>query len=166
MRTSNTHTGCKPNGWAKFANNTLLPASKKLAKARSSSSPRSITDRPLGSLGSRESGGPSSSLAAITCGDSIDQSDITTKVVFDEFVRVAQEVSPLCTFLCIQQMRKLLTVNLKVGPRSFQPVHYCHLWPFRAVERFSGPWDHKLKTPILVIGNHVRRLHGTQRFSG
>lgn len=26
-------------------------------------------------------------------------------------------------------------------------------WPARAVERFQGPWNHKLANPILIIGN-------------
>ena len=33
---------------------------------------------------------------AITCGDSIDQSDVTTQSVFDEFIRVVENVSPMC----------------------------------------------------------------------
>lgn len=32
-------------------------------------------------------------------------------------------------------------------------MHKCHLWPIRAVERYSGPWNATLTDPILVIGN-------------
>ena len=33
---------------------------------------------------------------AITCGDSIDESNITTRAVFDELIRVVKDVSPMC----------------------------------------------------------------------
>ena len=36
---------------------------------------------------------------AITCGDSIDQSDITTQAVFDELVRAVNNVSSMCKWL-------------------------------------------------------------------
>ena len=32
---------------------------------------------------------------------------------------------------------------------------YCHRFPARAVERFTGPFNHNLSYPILVIGNKV-----------
>lgn len=40
-----------------------------------------------------------------------------------------------------------------VGGQFPQPAHYCHRWPARAVERFTGPWNHTLKNPIIIIGN-------------
>ena len=39
---------------------------------------------------------PNYSFQAISCGDSIDQSDVTTQSVFDEFIRVVENVSPMC----------------------------------------------------------------------
>ena len=36
----------------------------------------------------------------------------------------------------------------------------CHAWPVRAPKRFTGPFNHSLSNPILVIGNTVR----TERF--
>ena len=39
------------------------------------------------------------------------------------------------------------------GGQFPQPAHYCHRWATRAVERFTGPWNSKLKNPIIVIGN-------------
>lgn len=41
-------------------------------------------------------GWPDFTLHAITCGDSPDQRDVTTKDVFEEFVRVVKDVSPMC----------------------------------------------------------------------
>ncbi|CAE6427837.1 unnamed protein product [Rhizoctonia solani] len=35
------------------------------------------------------------------------------------------------------------------------PGTYCHRWPVRAVERYTGPWNKKLSNPILVIGNQA-----------
>lgn len=40
-----------------------------------------------------------------------------------------------------------------VGVQFPQPCHFCHRWPSRAVERFTGPWNSTLKNPIIIIGN-------------
>lgn len=40
-----------------------------------------------------------------------------------------------------------------VGVQFPQPGHYCHRWPARAIERFTGPWNSVLKNPIIIIGN-------------
>jgi len=32
---------------------------------------------------------------------------------------------------------------------------YCHRFLARAVERFTGPFDHVLANPIIIIGNKV-----------
>jgi len=34
-----------------------------------------------------------------------------------------------------------------------RPLTDYSRWPSRAVERFTGPWNHTLASPILVIGN-------------
>jgi hypothetical protein len=39
---------------------------------------------------------PDFTFHAISCGDSIDESNITTQVVFDELIRVVKDVSPMC----------------------------------------------------------------------
>jgi hypothetical protein len=44
-------------------------------------------------------------------------------------------------------------VSVLVGPIFPQPPHQCHVWPYRAKERYSGPFNKTLKNPILVIGN-------------
>ncbi|KIY45111.1 hypothetical protein FISHEDRAFT_76953 [Fistulina hepatica ATCC 64428] len=77
------------------------------------------------------------SLEAIMCGDSPDAGDVTSQMMLDEFVDVTHEVSGL------------------FGPQFPQPVHFCSSWPFRAVERFQGPWNHVPARPILVLGNTV-----------
>ncbi|KAF8913421.1 hypothetical protein CPB85DRAFT_1434058 [Mucidula mucida] len=86
----------------------------------------------------RETGGspPSESLSleAITCGDSVDRGDTTSRMVLDELEATAREVSGL------------------FGARFLQ-YHICHMWPVRAKERFQGPFNQKLANPILVIGN-------------
>lgn len=38
---------------------------------------------------------------------------------------------------------------------SFQRLLFCHRFPVRAVERFAGPFDHKLANTIIVLGNKV-----------
>ncbi|KAG8790262.1 hypothetical protein FRC12_012378 [Ceratobasidium sp. 428] len=46
-------------------------------------------------------------------------------------------------------------VSQMFGPRWGIAGFYCHHWPVRAVERFTGPWNSKLSNPILVIGNEA-----------
>ncbi|GJJ10333.1 hypothetical protein Clacol_004559 [Clathrus columnatus] len=73
---------------------------------------------------------------AINCVDSIDQPDITTQILFETVVNVTQQISPIFGEVLIVQA----------------PI-FCHRFPTRAVERFTGPFNHTLAFPILVIGN-------------
>ncbi|KIJ54261.1 hypothetical protein M422DRAFT_775419 [Sphaerobolus stellatus SS14] len=74
--------------------------------------------------------------AVIPCLDSIDQEEITTKMVYDEVVTVTQTIVPFFG---------------EVIPSTF--LFNCHRFPVRAVERFTGPFNAKLANPILIIGN-------------
>ncbi|QRV92000.1 Abhydrolase domain-containing protein [Ceratobasidium sp. AG-Ba] len=80
---------------------------------------------------------PASSYAfqGITCADSVDAGNVTTKMVFDDILRVTREVSPM------------------FGPSQWFSFHNCHRWPVRAVERYTGPFNKSLSNPILVVGN-------------
>ncbi|QRV97893.1 alpha/beta hydrolase family protein [Ceratobasidium sp. AG-Ba] len=70
---------------------------------------------------------------AITCADAIDNhSNVTTKEVLEEVARVAQKY-PI------------------FGP-MWSSVLYCHRWPVRAVERYTGPWYRSPSNKILIIG--------------
>ncbi|KAG9077801.1 hypothetical protein FRC06_008697, partial [Ceratobasidium sp. 370] len=80
---------------------------------------------------------PDYAMQAVTCADVADPENVTTKAVFDEMVTVTREVSPM------------------FGPMWRLPSFYCHRWPVRAVERYSGPWNTQLSNPILVIGNEA-----------
>ncbi|KAF8586191.1 alpha/beta-hydrolase [Ramaria rubella] len=85
----------------------------------------------------------------ISCVDSIDQEDVTTQRVFEEVVNVTQNLSP--TFGEI-----IFTTG--------QP--FCHKFPARSVERFTGPFNTTLPNPIIVIGNRadpITPLAGAQR---
>jgi hypothetical protein len=31
----------------------------------------------------------------------------------------------------------------------------CGFWPYEPPERFTGPWNHELKNPILIHSNNV-----------
>jgi hypothetical protein len=35
---------------------------------------------------------------------------------------------------------------------------FCHRWPVRAVERYTGPWNKTLSNPILVIGVYFYQI--------
>ncbi|CAE6510606.1 unnamed protein product [Rhizoctonia solani] len=75
---------------------------------------------------------------AITCGDSQDARRVTTKEVFDDIIKITREVSHM------------------FGPIAvLSSATYCHRWPVRAVERYTGPWNKKLSNPILVLSNKV-----------
>lgn len=76
-------------------------------------------------------------LTGIRCADAIDAGETTTKDVFDFVVNVTRTVSPM------------------FGPHFSEAGYYCHRWPVRAVERYTGPWNNKLSNTILVIGNEA-----------
>ncbi|KAL5634901.1 hypothetical protein ACGC1H_002804 [Rhizoctonia solani] len=80
---------------------------------------------------------PDYAFQGVTCADAIDAGNVTTKNVFDFLVKVTREVSPM------------------FGPLFNDGGLYCHRWPVRAVERYTGPWNKKLANPILVIGNEA-----------
>ncbi|KAG8721739.1 hypothetical protein FRC08_010620 [Ceratobasidium sp. 394] len=80
---------------------------------------------------------PDYAFQAVTCSDGVDPGNVTTKMVFDEMVKVTREVSPM------------------FGPMWGISSFYCHRWPVRAVERYTGPWNTQLSNPILVIGNEA-----------
>ncbi|CEL59923.1 hypothetical protein RSOLAG1IB_09207 [Rhizoctonia solani AG-1 IB] len=77
------------------------------------------------------------SFQGITCADAIDTNNVTTKDVFDMLVSTTRNVSPM------------------FGPIWGDAGSYCHHWPVRAVERFTGPWNKTLSNTIIVIGNEA-----------
>ncbi|KAG8793836.1 hypothetical protein FRC12_001466 [Ceratobasidium sp. 428] len=77
---------------------------------------------------------PAYGLQAVTCADAIDAGGVTTQTVFE-------------------MMGNMTKINPLFGPRWGAAGFYCHKWPVRAVERYTGPWDNTLKNKIVVIGN-------------
>ncbi|KAF8754464.1 MEROPS serine peptidase family S33 [Rhizoctonia solani] len=76
----------------------------------------------------------------VTCADAIDANNVTTKDVFDMLVNTTRNVSPM------------------FGPIWGDAGFYCHHWPVRAVERFTGPWNKTLSNTIIVIGKLFKDL--------
>ncbi|CAE6463673.1 unnamed protein product [Rhizoctonia solani] len=74
---------------------------------------------------------------SITCADAVDAGNSTTKQGFDTVVDVVNNYSRM------------------FGPFMawYAGGMYCHHWPVRAVERFTGPFNHTLQNKIMVIGN-------------
>ena len=72
---------------------------------------------------------------AITCSDSVDLTNYTTTDVFNVIVAASTNVSEL------------------FGPSFSWPGFWCHKWPARAVERYTGLWSTRLDEPVLLIGN-------------
>ncbi|ELU45231.1 TAP-like domain-containing protein [Rhizoctonia solani AG-1 IA] len=66
---------------------------------------------------------------AITCADAVDAGNSTTKQGFDAIVDITNNYTRI------------------------RGEMYCHHWPVRAVERFTGPFNHTLQNKIMVIGN-------------
>ncbi|KAF9648255.1 hypothetical protein BDM02DRAFT_3115743 [Thelephora ganbajun] len=126
-----------PSQWASFASGQFLQFYQELVKASGSNLTLATRSTWAPPELKRQSGQdwPDYTFHAISCGDSIDESNITSQAVFDELIRVVKDVSPV------------------FGGQFPQPGHYCHRWPSRAVERFTGPWNSTLKNPIIIIGN-------------
>ena len=80
---------------------------------------------------------PSYAEQAIYCSDVVDAGNMTMRDGFDTIVFASETVSPL------------------FGPVWGDAENACFAWPARAVERYTGPWDSKLKNPVLIIGNAV-----------
>ncbi|CAE6477527.1 unnamed protein product [Rhizoctonia solani] len=80
---------------------------------------------------------PDYSFQGVTCADAVDAGNITTKDVFDLLVRTTRDISTM------------------FGPIWGDGGFYCHHWPVRAVERFTGPWNKTLSNTVLVIGNEA-----------
>lgn len=91
-----------PNTWAKFASGDFYGFYQAIVKAAGSEIPLATRSTWNPPELKRESGQdwPDYTFQAITCGDSIDQSNITTQAVFDELIRVVKDVSPMCKSLC------------------------------------------------------------------
>ncbi|KAG8960179.1 hypothetical protein FRC03_006972 [Tulasnella sp. 419] len=77
-----------------------------------------------------------SSSYAIWCGDSADETGVSTTTVFNEITRVTKEVTNV------------------VGPLALTfTTSFCHIWKARAVERHYDQGSPRLANPVLVIGN-------------
>ncbi|CCO33747.1 Putative hydrolase Mb2247c OS=Mycobacterium bovis (strain ATCC BAA-935 / AF2122/97) GN=Mb2247c PE=3 SV=1 [Rhizoctonia solani AG-1 IB] len=131
-----------PTGWPQLAKELVeyigyLQNLSLLSNSTQKRSPRT----PLFDLGHRQVSNDEEavdySFQGVTCADAIDAGNTTTKDVFDSLVKVTREVSPM------------------FGPSWGDAGFYCHRWPVRAVERYTGPWNKKLANPILVIGNEA-----------
>ncbi|EUC55050.1 hydrolase, putative [Rhizoctonia solani AG-3 Rhs1AP] len=76
---------------------------------------------------------------AITCVDAIDAGNSTTRQGFKAVVELTDNHTRM--------------FGPFIGWNA--PVLYCQHWPVRAVERFTGPFNHTLRNRIMVIGNSV-----------
>ncbi|KAI8854005.1 hypothetical protein BC829DRAFT_413313 [Chytridium lagenaria] len=72
---------------------------------------------------------------AVYCSDSKDEREIPLEE-WEEWAKRVEGVSPTAGRLFF-----------------FKTVFACKYWPSRPVERFTGPWNNKLKNKILIIGN-------------
>jgi len=100
------HNLYTPSTWATFASGDFYSFYQGLVQATG-------TDIPLATRSlwtppelKRQSGQdwPDYTFQAISCGDSIDESDITSRAVFDELIRVVKDVSPMCKSPCFHQL--------------------------------------------------------------
>ncbi|CAE6374803.1 unnamed protein product [Rhizoctonia solani] len=145
VRSAISHGMYKPSSWPGFvdrlerfgedidANATLGPQAEQLLPAPLIDMPiiQSTTENSM----TDDDPAPDYSFQGVTCADGIDSGNTTTKDVFDFLVNVTRTVSSM------------------FGPQWGDGGLYCHRWPVRAVERYTGPWNKKLANTILVIGN-------------
>jgi hypothetical protein len=87
-----------PDQWATFAAGDFLDFYQGLVQASGSNLTLAIRSMWAPPESKRQSNQdfPDYTFHAITCGDSIDQDNVTTQSVFDELVRVVKDVSPMC----------------------------------------------------------------------
>ena len=89
-----------PSGWSTFASGGFYEFYQSVTNTTSSNltlATRSMKAQPWSKRQQpSDQDFPNYSFQAISCGDSIDQSDVTTQSVFDEFIRVVENVSPMC----------------------------------------------------------------------
>ena len=87
-----------PSQWATFASGVFYNFYQEVVQATGSNLSLATRSVWTPSEFKRQSGQywPDYTFHAISCGDSIDESNITTQVVFDEFIRVVKDVSPMC----------------------------------------------------------------------
>ena len=87
-----------PDQWADFAAGPFYEFYQDLVQASNSNislASRSLWAPPEFKRQSTQDW-PDYTFQAISCGDSIDESDITSQAVFDELIRVVKDVSPMC----------------------------------------------------------------------
>ncbi|KAG8793299.1 hypothetical protein FRC12_003174 [Ceratobasidium sp. 428] len=74
---------------------------------------------------------------AVACADAADAGNVTTKMVFNSVVDSARTASPV------------------FGQLWSEAGLYCHKWPVRAIERFTGPFKKTPSNKIIVVGNEA-----------
>ncbi|CAE7193805.1 unnamed protein product [Rhizoctonia solani] len=132
-----------PSGWPQLAKDLVEVYKVVHNETRTSQTKRSLPEPLIGvsprqtANGTNSDPAPDYAFQGVTCADAVDPGDTTTKDVFDFLVEVTRTVSPM------------------FGPQWGEAGFYCHRWPVRAVERYTGPWNKKLANPILVIGNEA-----------
>ncbi|KAH9915959.1 alpha/beta-hydrolase [Epithele typhae] len=85
--------------------------------------------------GSQENTTTPLSASAILCGDSVDVRDSSMRAVFNNLIAAARNVSRIA------------------GAEWPAEMYTCDFWPVRAVERYQGPFNKTLASPILVLSN-------------
>ncbi|KAI5889408.1 uncharacterized protein SCHCODRAFT_02634437 [Schizophyllum commune H4-8] len=123
-----------PTQWSALATEIAVYASALELLATNQTIPPALASV-LAQAKSSFSTSPTYGLQAVTCADSVDAGKMTMRGAFDAIVNASTNVSPM------------------FGPQWGTAGALCFAWPARAVERYTGPWNNKLKSPILVIGN-------------
>ncbi|KAI5899331.1 uncharacterized protein SCHCODRAFT_02682358 [Schizophyllum commune H4-8] len=124
-----------PSGWSAFASLTATYAESLELLAANKTIPSKIS-QVLRMYKIDASLTPTYESEAIWCGDSVDAGNMTMRDGFDSIVQASEHVSSL------------------FGPRWWDiPGNLCFAWPVRAVERYTGPWNKRLKNRILILGN-------------
>jgi len=116
------HALYRPVEWATFASGNFYEFYQVIVQATGSNltlASRSAWDPPELKRQSAQNW-DGYSFQAITCGDSIDQSHITTQAVFDELIRVVKDVSPMCELSFYIDFSSILNVRVQSAANSLR----------------------------------------------
>lgn len=78
---------------------------------------------------------------AVTCLDSPPPANETDYPTAEELADVGLDA--------LEHVSKRFGVSATLS----EPDGGCQFWPARGLERFTGPWNHTLKNPMLIVSN-------------
>ncbi|CAE7136267.1 unnamed protein product [Rhizoctonia solani] len=135
----------RPKSWPEFAQNltqfhaSLSNPTNSTSSLKARDLPLQVRPTPFTRRDNTNSSDPATDYAfqAITCADAVNAGGSTTKQAFETVVDLTDNYTRLFGSWLGWQFAGM----------------FCQHWPVRAVERYTGPFNHTLENKIIVIGN-------------